>query len=289
MQEHPGQARSVAFVSPTSTRMAGRSGVVVLGLAGLLLVNALPVAIGPVERTAPIVIAIFIAALVSSVAGFAFSAICGTLLAPFVDHPVQAVQIMLVCSAAGQAYMVWSFRRDIDWRALVPFLVGAIPGLPVGLFLLLNAEPRLYAKALGLLLVVYAVAMLLRRPAVLRLQHPALDGMAGFLGGITGGIAAFPGAPVTIWCGFKGWSKERQRGLFQPFILVLQLAALALLASGIVPSSHPVRLDPMGIVGLPAMGLGTVLGLTLFRRLSDRQFSRVLNVFLIVSGLALVL
>ena len=32
---------------------------------------------------------------------------------------------------------------------------------------------------------------------------------------------------VTIWCGFKGWTKERQRGIYQPFILIVQLVAIA--------------------------------------------------------------
>ncbi len=36
---------------------------------------------------------------------------------------------------------------------------------------------------------------------------------------ITGGLAGFPGAFVTIWCGLKGWDKAHQRGVYQPFIL----------------------------------------------------------------------
>ena len=64
----------------------------------------------------------------------------------------------------------------------------------------------------------------------MRRQHALFDGVAGFLGGVTGGAAAFPGAFVTIWCGFKGFSKERQRGIYQPFILIVQVAAVAVLA-----------------------------------------------------------
>ena len=289
MQDSFGQARRATIAPVTAGRMAGRAGLLVLGLAFLLLFNALPVASGPVERVVPIMVAVFVAALVSSVAGFAFSAICGAMLLHIVDEPLRAVQIMMTCSAGGQAFMVWSLRREIEWRALVPFVAGAAAGLPVGLFLLLESQPRLYAHAIGVFLVCYALFMLLRRPARLGWQHPALDGVAGFLGGITGGVAAFPGAPVTIWCSLKGWSKERQRGLYQPFILVMQLAAIALLTLGAVPSRAPVSFDASGVAYLPAMLLGTMLGLTLFRRLSDRQFGKALNVFLIASGIALLL
>lgn len=280
--------QAVTPLAPTR-RLEGRAGLLVLALAFLLLFNAISVAAGSPDHVVMIVGAVFVAALVSSVAGFAFSAICGALLAPVVDDPVQAVQIMLVCSAAGQAYMVWTFRNDIRWRALLPFVAGAAPGLPLGLYLLFNADHRLYLKLLGALLICYALVMLLRRPTTLRLQHPMLDGVIGFLGGITGGIAAFPGAPVTVWCGFKGWSKEHQRGLFQPFILILQVASLGLLVLGAVPAARPVTLDLAGVVALPAMMLGTMLGLAMFRRLNDLQFSKILNVFLIASGLALLL
>lgn len=277
----------IGGATPTAARMAGSAGLAVLGLATLLLFNALPIAVGPAERVVPITLAIFAASLVSSVAGFAFSAICGALLLHIVDEPVRAVQIMMVCSAAGQAFMVWTLRREIDGRALLPFLVGAAAGLPLGLFLLLASPPRLYGPGLGLFLVVYAGYALVRRPGRLRRQNPVLDAVAGFLGGITGGVAAFPGAPVTVWCSLKGWSKERQRGVYQPFILVLQLAAIALLSLGAVPANRPVSFDPSGLAFVPAMLLGTTIGLALFRRLSDHQFGRLLNMFLIASGLAL--
>lgn len=277
----------IANAAPTAARMAGSAGLVVLGLAVLFLFNALPVAVGPADRIVPVMLAIFAASLISSVAGFAFSAICGALLLHIVEEPVRAVQIMMVCSAAGQGFMVWKLRREIDGRALLPFLVGAAAGLPLGLYLLLASPPRLYAPGLGLFLVVYAGYALLRRPGRLRRQNPVLDAIAGFLGGITGGVAAFPGAPVTVWCSLKGWSKERQRGVYQPFILVLQLTAIALLSLGAVPANRPVSFDPAGLAFVPAMLLGTMIGLALFRRLSDHQFGRLLNVFLVASGLAL--
>ena len=62
--------------------------------------------------------AVFVAALTSSIAGFAFSAICGAMLFHLLDDPVQVVEIMMICSIAGQALMVWSLRRDIAWHGL---------------------------------------------------------------------------------------------------------------------------------------------------------------------------
>jgi uncharacterized membrane protein YfcA len=129
--------------------------------------------------------------------------------------------------------------------------------------------------------------MLARRPVILRRQNAFFDAMAGFLGGVTGGAAAFPGAFVTIWCGFKGWPKEKQRALYQPFILIVQLAAIVVMAlPGVIPQNRP-PFDFSGIVYLPAMFVGATLGMACFTRLSDRQFSLAVNLLLVVSGLGL--
>ena len=232
--------------------------------------------------------AIFVAALTSSIAGFAFSAICGAMLFHLLRDPIHVVGIMMVCSIAGQGMMVWSVRRDICWRNLLPFLAGAAIGLPLGVHLLVHSKPGLYLPNMGSLLVTYATFMLFRRPVVLQRQHALWDGAVGFLGGITGGAAAFPGAFVTIWCSFKGWSKERQRSLYQPFILIVQVVGLGLLAvtSLDAPGRH-FRLD--GLAYIPATLLGTYCGLACFKWLSDRQFALSVNVLLAVSGLSFLL
>ena len=229
--------------------------------------------------------AIFVAALSSSIAGFAFSAICGAMLFHLLDDPLRVVEIMMICSIGGQALMVWSLRRHICWGDLLAFLAGAGAGLPLGVYILLHSRPSLYVHAIGVLLVLYAGFMLFRPPIVVQRQHVLWDGLAGFLGGVTGGAAAFPGAFVTIWCSFKGWSKERQRGVYQPFILIVQLAGLALLVAASL-SAGGRRFDMSGIEYLPAMLIGASCGMACFKWLNDRQFALTVNLLLIASGLS---
>jgi uncharacterized membrane protein YfcA len=260
----------------------GAGAVALAAYAGVLTL-ATPASVSPWAMAA-----VLIAALTSSIAGFAFSAICGAMLFHLIDDPVQVVQIMMICSIAGQTLMVWSLRRDIDWHGLKPFVAGAAAGLPLGVYCLLHSRPVLYVHIIGTLLVLYAAFMIFRRPLVVRRQHVLFDGLAGFLGGVTGGAAAFPGAFVTIWCGFKGLSKERQRGLYQPFILIVQLAALAVLAlSGLGAGGR--AFDFAGITYVPAMLIGSSVGMACFKWLNDRQFALAVNLLLVVSGLSFLL
>jgi uncharacterized membrane protein YfcA len=149
---------------------------------------------GPAD---PVGTIIFICATISSIAGFAFSAISGWMLLHVVRDPVEAVQIMLVASIALQAYSVWALRRTIKMRELLPYFAGGATTVAPGVYLLLNTPTTIFLLALGGFLTTYGMYLLLRSP--LRLQRNALAGrvMVGALGGITGATAAFPGAFVT--------------------------------------------------------------------------------------------
>ena len=261
-------------------------------LLGMTVVALLIYALALKQLHAPsisvlVMMAVFFAALFSSIAGFAFSAICGAMLFHLIDQPVEAVQIMMVCSVGGQAFMVWHLRHNIDWRALAPFVLGAVIGLPIGVHILLHTPTEVFTRIIGAFIALYAVVMILRRPVMVVRQHAVFDALAGVLGGVTGGMAAFPGAFVTVWCGLKGWSKEQQRGVYQPFILLVQIAAIALIAMPGLQPAHGRSFDFAGVGYLPAMFGGCVFGMGVFRKLNDRQFAFGVNTLLLVSGAAL--
>ncbi len=174
--------------------------------------------------------------------------------------------------------MVWHPTSRADCQAWRPEF-----------WFLLNAEHSDYVRAVGGTLLVYATYMLFRKPIVLAWQPAVIDVAAGFFGGITGGAAGTPGFPVSIWCAMKGWDKTRQRAVFQPFILIIQIIALATISLAHRSGTAHIGFAPANLLFIPASLLGTALGLTYFQRLTDLQFARAVNVLLIVSGLALIL
>ena len=235
-----------------------------------------------------IALAIFVAAMTSGIAGFAFSGICGAMLFHLMNGPVDIVRVMMACSIANQMMGVWAVRRALHWPSLRPFLVGGLFGVPVGVFLLTDANPMVYEKTIGVLLVGYCTYMLFRKPIVVRNTSPTGDVLVGAASGLLGGFAGFPGAPTAIRCAMKGWDKDRQRALYQPLILLLQVLALGLIELW-SPARHAgAGLGVSALAYLPGSLLGTWWGLTFFKRLNDRQFAVAVNVLLIVSGVTLV-
>ena len=262
--------------------------VAVVGL-GFLVAEAAVLSAQGVHGIVYALIAVLAASTVSSIAGFAFSALCGALLFHLMDTPVYAVHVMIVCSIAIQMLSVATLWRAIDWRSLGVFLIGGFLGVPAGVYLLLHLPTTTYRTVIGSLLIVYGSYLLLRPPVRSLRLGPVSDVCAGFLGGITGGLAGFPGAFVTVWCGLKGWDKARQRGVYQPFILSMQPVTLIAIHLMRPSSSMQAQLDWKVCAFVPAALLGAWFGLRIFRRLSDRQFELVVNALLIASGIGLVL
>jgi hypothetical protein len=112
------------------------------------------------------------------------------------------------------------------------------------------------------------------------------DAAVGFGGGLIGGLTAMPGAVPTIWCDLRGLPKEQQRGLVQPYIAAMQVFALALMLSRNTLSTQALVNVTLA---LPALAAGAILGVVLFRRVSDASFRTVVLGVLALAGVLLVM
>jgi uncharacterized membrane protein YfcA len=228
-------------------------------------------------------VVVLVAALISSVAGCAFAALAGGALAYLDSDPVSVVRTIVVCSLAIQLYGVWKLRASIRWqRVLVP-LLGAVFTLPLGVWLLVRLDAASYAGGLGVFLVVYGLHLLLHREMRMRHGGAWTGTFAGALGGLAGGLAGLPGAPVTIWCSMRGWDKQQQRAVYQPFILVMQLLTMACLHWQVPLDAHAAQ----AIAFVPFAVFGAIGGLAVYQRLTNRQFRVTTSAMLVVSGAGL--
>ncbi len=224
-----------------------------------------------------------LAALVSSIAGFAFSALAGSALAYLRMEPVHAVQAMVLCSIAIQLYAVVKIRESIRWRSLWPMLIAGAVTIPLGVWMLVHVDATVYAVGLGAFLTCYGCYVLMRREIRVVRGNAWRDAVAGALGGFAGGLAGFPGSFVTIWCSMRGWDKLRQRAVYQPYILVMQIVTIVCLRWG-----APVHVDVAGDLTLvPFALLGAIGGLAVFQRMTNKQFQVAVSLLLAVSGVGL--
>ncbi len=228
----------------------------------------------------------FVAAFASGLAGFAFALIASGVYLHVLE-PTAAVALVLAGSLATQSVTIFRLRDGIVWRRFWPFLVGGVVGAPLGVALLGRLDGEAVRLIVGAFLVGYSLLMLaMRHPPQITGGGQAADGAVGLIGGIMGGFAGLSGAVPTVWCNLRGWPKDEQRGVYQPFIVAMQGLALATLAA-----SGGVGMDTWiaFAVCLPALFLGAYAGLKLYARVDDKVFRRIVLSLLLLSGLALLL
>lgn len=229
-------------------------------------------------------LAVFLGAVVSAFSGFAFSAVAGAILLHVYD-PMTAIPLMMACSITAQAITLVALRKSVRFGSAPLLLAGGAAGVVLATQVMRWMNPATLKLTFGLFLVAYASYVLLRgQRQDVRFAGPVSACTAGALGGAVGVFTAMPGAIPTLWCELRGLSKEQQRGVVQPFILAMQVFALALLA---LTASVPPAAPGQFLIALPMLIAGSYFGLTAFRRVDDRIFRRAVLALLIASGLAL--
>ena len=229
---------------------------------------------------------LLVASVASGLAGFAFALVASACVLHFRD-PVDATPLILAGSLLAQCLTILAFRGHVKWDRVLPFVLCGLVGIPLGTWLLAAIPAAPLRSAIGAFLVVYAAYMLFRgQPRPIQWGGKTADGAVGFLGGVLGGLGGLSGALPTLWAGLRGWSRDEQRAVYQPYIFVMQAAALgALWAQGAI--------GPRAVADfawcLPPIVLGAWLGLKLYGRVNDAQFRKIVLGLLLASGVVLLL
>jgi uncharacterized protein len=226
----------------------------------------------------------FLGAVASGGAGFAFALVAASVWLHVFD-PVHTALLVLVCSTLLQLGTIWPLIPHIQVRRLWPFVAGGLAGIPLGVVLLTYTSPDALKMAVGLFLAAFGLYVLLApRLPVIAAGGRAADAAVGFAGGILGGLGGYSGVLPTIWTQLRGWPKTEARAIYQPFIIVAQIATMILVGA--------VALDKAGILlllaVLPALLVGGWVGWRLYGHLDERRFRQFLALLLVVSGLTLV-
>ena len=232
---------------------------------------------------------LWLGALVGGIAaggsGFAFALAASSIWLHRID-PLHSAIMCTGCGVLLHLSTLWPQRRHIEVGRLWPFIVGGLAGVPIGVHFLAFTDGNVLKLVLGLFLIVFGLyAFIAPRLHTISVGGRGADAAIGFIGGILGGVGGYSGVLPTIWTQLRGWPKEIARGVYQPYIIIIQGITLA----GIIF----VTLDRQGLVlmlaVLPPLLLGTWIGWQLYGRLNERRFRQILAVLLMGSGLTLVL
>lgn len=224
-------------------------------------------------------------ATVGQAGGTAFLAVMAFASVP--PEQMRPTALLLNIVAAGYA-TVWLQRAGaIDWRLLGRLLAAALPAAFAGGLVVLDGG--LYLGLTGVLLLIAAGLMVLKRDADRAAKPPVAlvpallaGGATGFLAGLTGIGGGVFLAPLLI---VAGWASPRQAaGLSAPYILGNSLVGFA----GVTVAGQSVA--PGIALYAVAVLAGAAMGSALATRVMSNRLTRyLLALVLVAAGVRLLL
>jgi uncharacterized membrane protein YfcA len=200
--------------------------------------------------------------------------------------PLTAAPLTALCGVMGHLQSLPTIWKGVRWPRLWPMLVAGIVGVPIGTMMLEHVRPSPLKVGVGTVLILYSAWMaFVRRPPIVTGGGRAADAAVGFTGGVLGGMASLSGPAPAIWAQLRGFGKNEQRGVNQPFNMsILLLAVVSAGVAGFLDRTFFL----WAAITVPVTLIGARLGLMLYGRIDDTGFRRVILTLLTLSGATLI-
>ena len=212
--------------------------------------------------------------LIQSGLGFGFGLFFVPVAALFVA-PREAVAVSLLLGTIVSAGMYAEARPRTRLRAILPLVVGALVGTPVGVLVLVRADETLLRLMVAVAVFVSAVANLAGGKGHTHAARPdptIPQAFVGVLGGVIRGATSMGGPPIVLYQHWIGGGAERIRGrLFAYFFWVGVPATLIVAPSGVF--TRDVLRDTA--LALPVLAVGLVAGRLIRPHIAEAWFGRL--------------
>ncbi len=232
-----------------------------------------------------LVACLFVAGLLKGVIGVGMPIVALPLVSMFIDvrASVMLLAMPLVLSNIPQAVEGGASRACL--YRLMPVFAGMIPGILVGVRVMLSIEAAIAKMIAGVVVIgIAAFTLLAPKFEITGRSETPLGALSGFFGGILGGLAAMPGPLVFTYLlakGLRGRSFTKEASMF----LVISAALLA----AVLTSSKSFDRSDIGISILAVVPVvaGMVFGQKLRDAIPAESFKKFVLIAVLASGVEL--
>jgi uncharacterized membrane protein YfcA len=226
---------------------------------------------------------IFLGGVVQGCTGFGLALSTVPVLLLFLPH-TQVPPLLVILGLVNSLVVLYETRAAVKMPLIVPLIIGGVIALPVGAFLLKSLDAGPFKLAVGVVVVLMALAFLFGWRLKLTPKWQSLLPV-GMISGVLGGSTSLSGPPVILF--FAGTSENKQhfRANLIAYFTVLNIASIAVFwAAGLISQ---VVLTTTAWTVAPLL-IGTFAGLWIARRVSEAHFRRAVLVLILAIGLMLV-
>lgn len=233
-----------------------------------------------------IILGALVAGFSQGLSGFGFGLVAMSFWAWVIDPQLAAV-LSVAGGLTGQIVAAFTVRRGFNLTLILPFVLGGLCGIPIGVYLLPLLDIYKFKTVLGTFLILWCPFMLFadRIPKITQ-AYRIFDGITGLGGGIMGGLGGFTGTLPTLWCTLRGFDRDTQRSIIQNFnFAMLVVIFISYIAKGIIV---PAMISTILIVS-PIVVITSYIGTRMYLGISQQRFRQIILTLLTFSGLTMLI
>lgn len=218
------------------------------------------------------------------VTGFGSGLIATPLLALFLPLTFAIPLISLLDMTASLTHITHT-RQHISWKVILRAIPFAFIGVPIGLFALQTIDTQILVKALGIFIMLFAIYSLIS-PKLKKSDSIIWPAFGGFFGSLVGAMFGTGGPFYVFYFQLQQLDKTVFRATCAAvFFIDGLIRAVGFSFSGFYTSTVLLSIA----YALPIMFLSMYIGNHIHTNITQRTFQKAIGVFLIFSGIALVL
>jgi len=195
--------------------------------------------------------------------------------------PVTAIVTLVTMDLFGPLPAVPRALREADWPDLRRLVIASSLATIVGVWALAQFDATMFRYVVSVATLVLLVALVSGLRYTGRLTPPRIYGV-GAAGGVLGGAAGLAGPPVILLYMASTHAPHVIRATTMLFLMAFDVALLVILGAQGVLSAQGITI---GLMLVPAVALGTMIGTALFDPARERLYRRVAYVIIAVSAL----
>lgn len=228
---------------------------------------------------------VFLAGISTGMTGIGFAQLTATSLGLLIDPKTAVLVLSITVPAVSGLQIVRNRRQALPMRRVLPLLVGALAGVPLGVVLLTVLPSNLIAGLLGVVTLLFVMTRLARyRPTLDPAHEPYVMPVAGMAAGVFNGTVGVSG-PVLVPLLM---SLKLPAATFAYTVSVIFVGMTLVRLTGIVLSgtmSADTFMLGLGML-VPAV-LGQRVGFVLQRWVPERVFEWIVLALLSLGGVVL--
>jgi len=227
---------------------------------------------------------VFISAFVQAVTSFG-SALVSMSFLPFIFPLHFVTPLVALNGSCITALNFFRLHQHFDPKKIKPLIIGAIPGIPTGIYLLVNLPESIIKTTLALVIIGYALYSLINAYSRFTINYKAGYAL-GFFAGCLGGAFNTDGPPIVIYITSQPWSKDEMNISLSSYFL---MSGLTLVTMHTIGGLLTKQVALFFITLLPAIFSGVYAGSLIYKKINQEVFKKIVLFLLILVAIVLII